>query len=147
MRHLTKHTFFQIFWHIWQYTYGSVIIFWVFFPCIKYRSYIFLFESCWKRGFIYCIFKLDKWKSPKMSEFSLIIMEKIFWFLRWFSLCISSNIYSFPTCENEKENLCDFLGTSPMVSMLGWFLYLTMVFQIGSLVLFAIGSLSAYSGI
>ena len=77
MRHLTKHTFFQILWHIWQYTYGSVIIFWVFFPCIKYRSYIFLFESCWKRGFIYCIFKLDKWKSPKMSEFSLIILEKI----------------------------------------------------------------------
>ena len=69
------------------------------------------------------------------------------WFLRWFSLCISSNIYSFPTCENEKENLCDFLDTSPMVSMLGWFLYLTMVFEIGSLVLFTIGSLSAYSGI
>ena len=43
-------------------------------------------------------------------------------------------------CENEKDNFCKFLYTSPMVSMIRWFLYLTMSFKIGSLMLFAIGS-------
>ena len=48
MRYLTKHIFFKKFLYVWQYTYGSVIIFWVYFSCLKYSSYIHLFESCWK---------------------------------------------------------------------------------------------------
>ena len=43
--------------------------------------------------------------------------------------------------------MCDSSHTSAMVSMLGWFLYLTMIFKIGSLLLLAIGPLSACSGI
>ena len=46
MRYLTKHIFFKKFLYVWQYTYGS--IFWVYFSCLKYSSYIHLFESCWK---------------------------------------------------------------------------------------------------
>ena len=44
-------------------------------------------------------------------------------------VCISSNISFYPTCENEKSNLCNFLNTSPMVSTLGWSLYLTMAYK------------------
>ena len=65
------------------------------------------------------------------------------------SLCISSNISFFLTYENEKENLCDFLHTSSMVSMRGWFLYLTVTFKIGSFLccLQLDQRSSAYSGI
>ena len=75
-----------------------------------------------------------------MSETSLIILEGP----QPLCLCTISvaplNIFFFPTCENEKENFCDFLHTFTMVSILGGFLYLTMIFKIGSLMLFTIGS-------
>ena len=71
-----------------------------------------------------------------MPKFSLIILKKISDYRAAFSLCVSSNISFFPACEEEKENLCDFV-----VSMLGLLLYLKMILKIGSLMLFAIGSL------
>ena len=79
--------FSKFWWHIWQYTSASAIIFWVYFPFFKDISYIRLFESCWKIGFI---------------------LEQLF----YYSLCIASNIYFFPTCENEKDNFCGMLYAS-----------------------------------
>ena len=72
------------------------------------------------------------------------------WFLSRFFLsspCICSYISLFSTYENEKENFCDLLHASPIVSMLEWFLYLRMSFKIGSLMLITIESKSLYSGI
>ena len=63
------------------------------------------------------------------------------------SPCICSYISLFSTYENEKENFCDLLHASPIMSMLEWFLYLRMTFKTGSLMLITIGSKSLYSGI
>ena len=60
---------------------------------------------------------------------------------------ISLNISSFHIFENEKW-LADFsLHTSPILSMLGWFLYLKIIFIIGSVIFSELELLSVYSGI
>ena len=82
--------------------------------------------------------KLDRRKSPNTLEFSLIIPEGISGFFSRF--WISFKMSSLSTCEKEAGKSCDFLRTLSIVSVLGWFLYFTMSFKIGSFMLFILGS-------
>ena len=98
------------------------------------------------------VLKLACKKLAKMSAFSLIILEGIS--VSWHALetsrfKISLNISSLATFENEKAACFFFLSlhTSPIVSMLGCFLYFTISLIMGSLILSEIGSLVTYSGI
>ena len=99
-----------------------------------------------------CQLKLECKKLAKMSMFSLMIFEEISvsWHgleTSWFK--ISLNISSLTTSEIEKA-ACFFLlsfHTSPIVSMLGSFLWFTISLIIGPLMLSEIGSLVTHSGI
>ena len=60
---------------------------------------------------------------------------------------ISLRIFSLFIFEKENGSLECLLHTSPVASMLGWFLYFTTHFKIGSLILLARGSGFEYSTI
>ena len=60
---------------------------------------------------------------------------------------ISLRIFSLFIFEKENGSLECLLHTSPVASMLGWFLYFTTHFKTGSLILLARGSGFEYSTI
>ena len=88
--------------------------------------------------------------SANISAFSLIIFGGIS--VSWHALEVSNfkisyRISSLFIFEKENGRLGCFFHTSPMASMLGWFLYFTTHFKIGSLILLARGPQFEYSAI
>ena len=85
-----------------------------------------------------------------VSAFSLTIYVGIW--VSWQALEVSNfkmslRISSLCIFEKEKGNLRFLLQTSPIASMLRWFLYFTIHFKTGSLILLAKGSQFEYSSI
>ena len=87
--------------------------------------------------------------SANISAFSLIIFVGIS--VSWHALEVSNFKISpgFLLFIFEKENgsLGCFLHISPIVNMLGWFLYFITLFKIGSLILLTRGSQFEYSAL
>ena len=91
--------------------------------------------------------KLARRVSANISTFSLIIFVRIS--VSWHALEVSNfkislRISSLFIFEKENGSLGCLLHTSPIASMLGWFLYFTTHFKIGSLILLARGSQFEY---
>ena len=121
MRYLKKHKFFKIFWHIWQYTYGSVIVFWVLYAVLNTGVSFACLRAVGKHDLSVASLKLNNKYSQNMSEFSLIMMKEIpdSWAAFLCLVSVSPLIYLFSYLRKEKENSCHFLHTS-MVSMWVW---------------------------
>ena len=88
--------------------------------------------------------RLDTRKSANISEASLITFlgMSVSWLafnISKLAICFRTSALS--TCEKAKENSFPLLHTSPIASMLGWFLYFTII---GSSMLPTIGSRLSY---
>ena len=132
-----KNTSLKYFRHIWKYADWSVIILGISVTFFKYRHYIYLFQGGWKIRFFDRIFKTCK---KGVSKYIRIFFDN---FCRnigisWYALEVSnfkiylriSSLFIF-----ENDSLGCLLHTSPIASMLGWFLYLTTHFKTESLIL------------
>ena len=97
------------------------------------------------------VIKLECKKLANTTAFSLLFLERIS--VSWHDLetsrfKISLNISSLATSENEKAYFSfPSFHTSPIVIILGCFLYFTVSWIIGSLILSEMGSLVTYSEI
>ena len=86
--------------------------------------------------------------SANISAFSLVIFVGIS--VSWHALEVSNfkislRISPLFIFEKEIDSLGCLLNTSPIASMLGWFLYFTTHFKTGSLILLARGLQFEYS--
>ena len=152
---MAKHASFKYVRHTRLDTNWSIVIFTISFPFFKNWGYVSLlacFRTDGNSELVTDVLKLVCKKLAKMSASSLMILEGKL--VSWHALETSGfktslNIFSLATFENEKAACFFFLSlhTSPIVSMLGCFLYFTISLIMGSLILSEIGSLVIYSGI
>ena len=94
--------------------------------------------------------KLVRRMSTNIFALSLIIFVgiSVSWHvLEASNFKISCRMFSLYIFEKENDSLGCLLHTSPVASMLGWFLYFTTHFKTGSLILLARGSQFEYSAI
>ena len=143
--HLFKHNSFIHLGDFWQYTNWSMIIFLAFWVLFMNRCYICSVQQWWIWRGIYTAIKIWEKKSPKMSEFSFIILVEISVFcvaLLMIRLFSSLRISSFRTFLNEKWDLE--LQNVLIATMLGWFRYPTTAFRSGPFIFSEIGSSTFY---
>ena len=128
---MTKNTSLKYFRHIWNYADWSVVILRISVTFLKYSRYIFLFWGVWKIRFSDRIIKTCK---KNVSRHIRILFDN---FCRNISILacfrsfkISLRISCLFTFEKENDSLGCLLHTSPIASMLGWFLYFTTHFEL-----------------
>ena len=99
-----------------------------------------------KLDFLTETLKLARRMSANISTFSLIIFVGIS--VSWHALEVSSFPQDFFSIFEEENGILGcLLHTSPIKSMLGWFLYFTTHFKMRSLILLTRGSQFKYSAI
>ena len=102
----------------------------------------------WKIGFFNTIAKFETRMLANISAFCLTIFVGISvscQALEVSNFMMSLWILSLCIFEKEKGSLRFLLQTSSIASTLGWFLYFTIYFKTGSLILLAKGSQFEYS--